>query len=181
MALLGSFSLKEILGPSLDDGSSNGAVKQFDIMHIMLVTAAVTQAPSVRSASLADYTLIFGSRETLTLELQRLLLMHKNCSFFVGIHQDRRRMKSEHTTRTKGPRVCRPCMFLLFAFGVPRSRPMRLHRSQYARYPQSKVATMPRMAGSAHMTGIEMMKLPAGLDDECVDARLILCTANLQI
>ena len=32
--------------------------------------------------------------------------------------------------------------------------------------------------GRAHSTGITMMKLPAGLDDECVDALLILFAAS---
>ena len=45
----------------------------------------------------------------------------------------------------------------------------------------AQVAAMPGMVGVAHLTGIAMMTLPAGLDDECVDALLILFTAKLEI
>ena len=37
------------------------------------------------------------------------------------------------------------------------------------------------MVGRAHSTGIAMMKFPAGLDDECVDALLILFAAKMEI
>ena len=37
------------------------------------------------------------------------------------------------------------------------------------------------MVGRAHLTGIAMMKLPAGLDDECVDALLFLFAAKMEI
>ena len=37
------------------------------------------------------------------------------------------------------------------------------------------------MAGRAHLAGMAMMKLPAGLDDECVDELLILLAAKMEI
>ena len=40
---------------------------------------------------------------------------------------------------------------------------------------------MPCMVGRHHLTGLAMMKLNAGLDDECVDALLILFAANVEI
>ena len=40
---------------------------------------------------------------------------------------------------------------------------------------------LPCMVGCAKLTGISMMKLSVGLDDECVDALLILFAANMQI
>ena len=36
-------------------------------------------------------------------------------------------------------------------------------------------------AWRAHSTGITMIKFPAGLDDECVDALLILFAAIMEI
>ena len=62
-------------------------------------------------------------------------------------------------------------MFLLVAFGAP--------RSQALASAQWQVAAMPCMVGRAHSTGIAMMTFPAGLDDECVGALLILFAANL--
>ena len=73
-------------------------------------------------------------------------------------------------------------MFLLVAFGVPRSLSLASAvRRQYSRYPQWQVAAMPCMVGRVHSTGVAMMKFPAGLDDECVDALLILFAAKMEM
>ena len=40
---------------------------------------------------------------------------------------------------------------------------------------------MPCVVGRANLTDVAMMKLPAGLDDECVDTLLILFAAKMEI
>ena len=70
-------------------------------------------------------------------------------------------------------------MCLLVAFGVPRSQALASAVKPFRDV--SSVAAMPCMAGHARSTGIAMMKLPAGPDDECVDALLILFAAKIEI
>ena len=47
--------------------------------------------------------------------------------------------------------------------------------------PQWQVAAMFCMVGRHHSTGVAMMKFPAGLNDECADALLILFAATMEI
>ena len=73
-------------------------------------------------------------------------------------------------------------MFLLVAFSASRSQALASAVKPIREvHPQSQVAAMSCTVGRAHSTGISMMKFPAGLDDECVDALLILFASKMEI
>ena len=91
-------------------------------------------------------------------------------------HWIRQRAMEKHFKILLSP-VC--FFWLRSAFPVP--GPGVCNETEYARYPQWQVAAMPCMVGRAHLTVIAMMKLLPGLDDECVDALLILFAAKMEI
>ena len=97
------------------------------------------------------------------------------------IKLDARRPQDSATSHGDISNIVITSMLLLVAFGVQFSRPWRLQRSQYVKYPQWQMTAMPCKVASDQLIGVSLMKLPAGLDDERVDAFLILFSATREI